>query len=598
MRTNTIAETFDRLPGDLATYSLGDCERVVRTAKESGTVAVDIETRGLGRKRFDLTAISIATTEEAHILDPGNEAHVRAAAEAVSAAKTLIFHNSTFDVPPLVRAGVMTTDDIDKVVDTLVAARLAWPDKMVRKSLGAVSGRLLGEDYVESKDGLKTGWKATTGRSYSEMWETVDLSQPAFRAYASWDSLVTARVWESIGDVVRKTLTDHPFDQVSGVDSLLQREMIVNRVMLGASCRGIEIDYDVVDEVLAQMKQVISDCDESLLQEGIDEQSHPKIQQIVVDRLFADGLLPASWPKLQNGRPSARKTWLEKVDHPLVDIVTRRGMALHFLRDYAEKFLNVAIDGRIHPEVAVLGATTGRSAYGSPPLQQYPADVRRMMCNEVGMTSLDWTSIEPVLGIYFAGEDSAIEQYEAGADIYQHISEVAGIPRKTAKTTWLAQFYGQGRPSLAIRLGIDEDEAGNIIHAVMSRMPKVRKMIDRIRQVGNQYGMVQTMSGRIIPVPTDPEKPGRFKGYMGVNYVVQGSAYDILAESLVRIHDRGLDSGLIACVHDEIVCTTAVADDVRQIMESPPDSLIEMVGRRPVLRTDRDDMGTHWTVSE
>jgi DNA polymerase-1 len=591
------AETFDRIPGDTSTYALGDCERVVRMAREVGTVAVDIETKGLGRKRFQLTSIAIGTADEAHVLDPDDPNQVLAAADAVAAAQTLIFHNATFDVPPLVRAGVMRAEDVSKVLDTLVLSRLAWPDGMVRKGLGEVAARLLGEEYRELKDSLKTGWKASTGRPVGEMWEVVDLSQPAFRAYAGWDVIATSRVHPALVEAVRTTLTDHPFDPVD-VNAVAERELRVNRVMLGTSVRGIGLDFGVVDDVVAEMQQAISDCDEDLLRHGIEERSDPLIKRAVVDRLAAEDLLPVSWPRLKNGSPSARKDWLGRVDHPLVDIATRRSEAGHFLRDYAEKFVDVALDGRIHPEVKVLGATTGRMSYGSPPLQQYPTSVRRMMRHSVPITSLDWSAIEPVLTIYLAGETDVIASYEAGDDIYGFVSEAAGVPRKTAKTVFLAQLYGQGAPGLAIRLEVTEDKARQVISEVMGRIPHTRKLIDKVRMVAGQYGSIQTLGGRVIPIDKDFDRPGRFKGYKGVNYLIQGSAYDLLADVLVKMDQEGLDRHLVAAVHDELVVETEIADEVRRLMQTPPAWLTRTAGRVPVLRTDRDDMGEHWVVSE
>ncbi|MBA2322558.1 MAG: hypothetical protein H0V92_00540 [Pseudonocardiales bacterium] len=96
---------------------------------------------------------------------------------------------------------------------------------------------------------------------------------------------------------------------------------------------------------------------------------------------------------------------------------------------------------------------------------------------------------------------------------------------------------------------------------------------------------------------------GTFEGRTGVqthkaiNFTVQGSAYDLLADCLVAIERAGLGSAVYLSMHDELVVNTEAATDIRKIMETPPDRLCEFAERTPVLRTDRLDLGTRWAVA-
>ena len=47
-------------------------------------------------------------------------------------------------------------------------------------------------------------------------------------------------------------------------------------------------------------------------------------------------------------------------------------------------------------------------------------------------------------------------------------------------------------------------------------------------------------------------------------------------------------------MHDELVVDTAVADEVRAIMETAPPFLAHWAGREPTLRTDRADLAHAW----
>jgi DNA polymerase-1 len=85
--------------------------------------------------------------------------------------------------------------------------------------------------------------------------------------------------------------------------------------------------------------------------------------------------------------------------------------------------------------------------------------------------------------------------------------------------------------------------------------------------------------------------------HKGINYTVQGSAYDLLAETLVKIEDAGLGDAVYLSMHDELIMSTCAADDIRKIMETPPERLCEFSERVPILRTDRLDLGIRWAVA-
>jgi DNA polymerase-1 len=109
----------------------------------------------------------------------------------------------------------------------------------------------------------------------------------------------------------------------------------------------------------------------------------------------------------------------------------------------------------------------------------------------------------------------------------------------------------------------------------------------RVSSIAENYGMVPTADGRILPV----DSGGVFKA---VNYVVQGSAYDVLAHTICEMERQGIGDHIYLAMHDEVVVSTECADEVRHIMETPPPFLTSWAGRVPVLRTDREDLGSTW----
>jgi DNA polymerase-1 len=126
------------------------------------------------------------------------------------------------------------------------------------------------------------------------------------------------------------------------------------------------------------------------------------------------------------------------------------------------------------------------------------------------------------------------------------------------------------------------------LHAkVAAAMPRTQRFTGWAAVWSGEVGKTWTISGRIIDV--DPEF-----GYKGTNYSVQGSAYDVLAESIVGLEDAGLDEGLYLAVHDELVVSKSIAHDAAEIMLRPPERLVELSGRVPRLRVDMAELGERW----
>lgn len=256
-----------------------------------------------------------------------------------------------------------------------------------------------------------------------------------------------------------------------------------------------------------------------------------------------------------------------------------------------------------------------------------------------GFGSIDWSQIEPVLAANIAGDIDVLEGYEAGdSDLYSDIAKFASVPRKTAKVILLAQLYGEGllklaqdlelitpsqaskirgefqrrkkwnkncRPderitgsqaAIAAELGIDGFvEAVSIRDKVFEPIPQTYEYMNLLRNIGSEYEMIPTLSGRIVPIPS-----GYYDGewsvqtHKAINYTFQGGAYDILANSLLEINKAGLRDAVYFPMHDELIINMEAARDIRRIMETPPARLCELAKRTPVLRTDMAHLGERW----
>lgn len=588
--------SFNSAIGALYTVGRDPAVEVVKTmASREPYLAVDIETNGVGVKAMQLKVVTIGSSGHAVVLDPRDPVQATAIQDALAEARRLVVHNSPFDVPILARHGLLRTQDINKVVDTLVYCRLAEPDERTSKSLIAAGHRYLGTD---KDDSLGAAFKAL-GMSKSNGFETFDLDRPIYVQGAALDVILTARLLPLARAAAHRRITQgHPFTTygVSGTEAedLVEREQVINRMFLRRSARGLSVDLEFLDQyragVVAQQ-----DVDRAMLEHsGIKPGNGGSLTSWLDER----GLLPDDHPRTEKtNAPSATKDSLSRLGHPAAVAFSRLKESEKIDRDYLQKIADLSDADRIHPTTSILGAATGRMSMSDPPLQQFPPEARGMITADPGdqITSIDWSQIEPVVAANVARDQQVLAGYEDGtSDLYTTIANAAHVDRKKAKVIVLAQMYGEGMAKLAADLGITTEEAWQLRRAVFRAMPRVDKLITKLRAIGEQHRLIFTLSGRIVPIPS-----GQFgvAVHKAVNYFVQGSAYDVLADSLLRIEMAGLGDAVYMAVHDELIVSTSAAADIERIMRTPPERLCRMSGRTPILRTDRADLGTRWAAA-
>lgn len=575
-------------------------------------LAVDIETEGLGAAALNLKTVSFGSTTQAVVCDPRDPFQRDIVVKALAFAQELLFWNSSFDVPNLARNGLLDVKDCAKVTDGVLYARLAEPDERVRKSLTDSWERYMGSgDVGQATDDNKTMFRVMGVSTNQEGFLRADLHMPAFVHAASLDVIRTARlVPVSRQAAYRRLTTGHPYsdDGVHGDDAwaLVDREQRINRLKLRRSVRGLRVDLEFLDRYRDQNTARINDLGSQLERANVTTTNAGTL----FTALERDGAVPADHPRTKTGKLSATATVLESMTHPLAQAFVQRKKLVKNDKDYLAKVVELASSGgRIHPDVKLLAAVTGRASYGTPPLHQFPEPARGIVLADEGdeLTSIDWSQIEPTIIANLAGEHEIIERYEnpsVKADLYAPVAEKAGISRSEAKTVLLGLLYGLGVAKLAVDLtektgrAFTEDQASALKNLVFDAMPRVAAFTRQLRRDAETHMKIITLSGRILPIPS-----GTYQGrtgvqtHKGINFTVQGSAYDLLADCLVAVEDAGLGDALYLSMHDELVVSTGAAHDIRKIMETPPARLCEFAERTPVLRTDRLDLGERWKVA-
>jgi DNA polymerase-1 len=638
-----------------ASYTIGR-EAVLDAVSEimriPGMISCDIEGCGKdGRKRYDVKAVIIGDSNHAWIFDPRDTAQFHALRRIINEGdRKIVFHNSPFDVPILSIIGLMDLDTIWRVLDTLIWARLAEPDERARKTLTNAAATHLGIEISNPLPGMLKSLGISTATWYQDF----DLDSPAYRIMAATDAILTHRLVSPVKDAAFRRLTEgHPFTRygVTGSEALelVDREQIINRQHLRRTCRGYLVDPEYLDSYRDTTAAEQREIEKRLEDLGIRPGNAGDLTTYLDER----GLLPDGYPRTpKTGKPSGAKGNLDLLTNDIArDFVVNKEVT-HILRDYLDKTMDNADDeGRIHSGVNILGAATGRmSISGDAPLHQFsgPArgiiladdweEARRHMNHPVldengdphpctcsnmkGMVSIDWSQIEPVVVANIAGDIKAVEYYEAGNKFYNALVEFGGIPYKAAKVTLLAQLYGEGIRKLAADLRVEPEEAESIRDMVWKTLPGSKRLAGKkgkLQTIAAQYKLIFTLSGRIVPVPAgwwpcwDANEPSHdidrcrkcnnrgmiysVAVHKGVNYFVQGSAYDLLAEAEVRIIKAGLGDAIYLPMHDELVVDAEAAHDIRRIMETPPERLCMLAKRTPKLRTDMAHLGERWAAA-
>lgn len=155
---------------------------------------------------------------------------------------------------------------------------------------------------------------------------------------------------------------------------------------------------------------------------------------------------------------------------------------------------------------------------------------------------------------FWAGtEEKTVAAWLAKHD-WSIVRAEASIGRKnTVNTTKLMifnQIYGGGVPSLMQLMKRSRQEVIDFVKYFDSRIPGMREWNASVTRQARKDGFVRTAFGRRVPV--DPDR-----AYAGVNYIIQGSAADLMKRALLNTHtylqDNEVRAWIVMTIHDEIV---------------------------------------------
>ena len=260
-------------------------------------------------------------------------------------------------------------------------------------------------------------------------------------------------------------------------------------------------------------------------------------------------------------------------------------------------------------------------------LKAFKSILRPMICAPEGSRLIvaDYNAIEARVLAWLANEQSVLDVFERGEDIYLHIaSSISGANRDVGKVCQLAFGFGGGKAAFqrfAPGMGVEvtDEEAERIKVQWRGSNPYIvkywstlQKDAHRTLASGKPHGIFRVKSGYLLarlpsgrdlayanarlgyqPAPWDEEQMLQTIKYQGMTSlegarrwgtqttygakicenVVQAVARDLLAEAMLRLDAAGYK--IIMHVHDEIVCEMpngeGSIDEMIKIMCQPTD---------------------------
>lgn len=195
----------------------------------------------------------------------------------------------------------------------------------------------------------------------------------------------------------------------------------------------------------------------------------------------------------------------------------------------------------------------------------------------------DFSQIEPRVLAFLSGDESMINAYKEGKDLYAIMgSQVYQLSyedcrefypdgtvnaegkhrRTTMKSVLLGIMYERGATAIGEQFNKSAEWAQQLIDNFYKSFPKINQYRLKIENMAETYGYVTTITGRKRRLPDmqlEDKDDYRYQEAhrQSLNSVIQGSSADIMKLSMIAIYNdpryKALDCHTIITVHDELI---------------------------------------------
>lgn len=479
-----------------------------------------------------------------------NEMAMRAVAED---RRPTVFHNAKFDLHALRTAG-LPLPELRRIHDTKLMHHV-WRNEF-NHSLKPIAVDLIGPEAGIGQNALKRefakhGWNMSTG------WARIAVDNPVYWQYAALDTSLTAVVAERLWPQLDTEMSN-------AYERALAYELLTYRI----EHRGMRVDPMYVRGLRRDWVTEAAELRTELETYGLQNPSSGKQLASLLDD---EGWIPEEWTE----------TGLPKLDRVVMaELAERTGItgevAVRVIRykrlvKWVRAYLDTFMDDRdetdhIHPSINVFGARTGRDTVNAPPLQQLPRGplVRNSILPEEGakVWGIDYDAQELRFFASYAREAGLVAAFREGRDLHSYAASMAyGIPleevpkelRQVAKNVQYSRIYGAGPAKMAKTAGVPQAEIERFIAGYDRAFPDVDQFMRQVemsaaaRYMEDGRAFVRTgYDGRKLAVEQGKE-------YALVNYLIQGTAADLLHRKMLHLEAAGFEPYIMLPVHDEVL---------------------------------------------
>lgn len=514
--------------------------------------------------------------------------------------KDITFHNAEFDLH-MIRETYGVSKFPNQIVDTLRVGHLL--DSGADHSLKGWSSKVFGPAVTYYEDQIAEYRRRYKIKDYSRLPSVI------MDPYACNDAILTKALAERFIPAAQKE-----FPNWYG----LEHELI--QVITKMERVGLRIDIDYIQKRQRMLLRKEYEFEKQIVKivgKPINIGSNQQVSQYFYSRMNVKLFDSQGWDTGEAGTgvdilKAIIDTDPKAVTAQVAQLILSWRAVNKERTTYMDSYLELAVGDRLHPHWNACGTRTGRFSGSNPNPQNIPRnlDVRRCFIPDRWFVDFDFSQIEYRMAAFASKQESMIRAFIAGVDFHaftassvfgKDIKDITKDERDIGKTINFLTLYGGGAEAFAAKAGISVLEAAVYLAAYWETNSDLKRWSSRVINEGRAKGHVYTLLGRRVPLGD--------LAYAATNYVIQGTAGDILKISLLRAAKVADDLGvnISNTVHDQIVFDGLEHSDVPKIveqMESWNFEHPEMGLTMPVIVDVKDgdkswgDMGEQWSSEE
>lgn len=475
----------------------------------------------------------------------------------------VVFHNAKFDLVSLATLGIRPST---LFYDTMIMAHMI-DENLMSKALDYLAKYYLKDSGKEKIEALELFIK-------TQGWANVPIL--LMYSYACKDAELTLLLWD---------MFDQGFKEQGFYDAgLWDVEQDFIRLLIKMEGRGVKIDTVLSEEQYEYGTKRMAELIKSL---GANPGSPKDLEKLLIDELN----LPV-FKRTPGGKPSFDKTAMGKYEEALKHILGGKSVIAESILEYRgwqkttssnyKAYLDLlSPDGRLRPNYKIHGTVTGRLSCEKPNLQQIPRSsdnpwnghLKSAFIAKPGYTlfEADYSQLELRLASAYANENSLINAFATGRDVFTEMAEELGMPRHDVKTLTYTIQYGGGINRLMEVFRMNEEDARMVRENFYAKYPGFRKTSNIAAVKARNKGYLKLWTGRRRHFSNPAEE-----SHKAFNSVIQGGAAEIMKRTMIRM-DKEVDSEdcrMLLQVHDSIVFEVKdterelILPEIKRVMES------------------------------